>query len=217
MQNREQFATAIAAALIETTGQEWALTLDEPHDGRVNGATITRPADGFTLRVGDTWGHDKNGVSVGLYWPLVADESHRWQFKLAAGQDYTTGEPEARFSLPRPHNAATVARRIMRELITPETVEAFAYFIGRNERTRAEKLAAVEWRNAVAEASGLQWQIGQHDSRLYWRTYETWADDLQSKTDSTGGKITIRLPDDPARAADLVARLRAAVEASGQA
>lgn len=213
----------MAAELSAVTGDPWDVAewryrrddcyaVDDPAGFR--GAAFRRASDGFTIVVSgaNDW-KDKAKMRASILWPRRNEPGAAHSlYRDAPGVSYSAAEPVAKFSSARP--VRQIAKQIARVLITPEHAAAFAGLIKMFSDADDRKTAAADWRKAVSAASGIEYRDYKNgESGGRWADYDKWCD-LETSHDRPGGKLTIRLSDDAARAAAMVAAIRAIVESN---
>lgn len=210
------FADALPAALSAVTGDAWSRGAGGRHefDGPpepefFHRALFRRAGDGFTVSLTVTT-YPKSAVVARIVWPCDTAGRSRL-LRDAPGQRHSAPEPRASFDPTR--NAATVAKQIARTLLSDDTAAAWQAMAEADAAADAAEAGAADWRAAVASASGHSVSVHNNGAgpKVYWQA-PAGGDSLRlsSSARQPGGSLTLDLPADPARAAQLVAAIRAA-------
>lgn len=183
-----------------------------PED-RFRGYSFTRGRDGFTLRLfAVLYYNESDKIQGRISWPRNPNpENAAGAVMRDAPGFYDHAEPGVTFTATKT-TARTVAKRMLRELVTEDTQAAWAALVQRWADETDNRNDAETWRRRVSEAAGIECRPdGNGDP--YFSTWKTWADKLTTDKHRPGGKLTIDLPDEFDDAAKLVAGVRALVEA----
>ncbi|AET42328.1 hypothetical protein DSS3P1_09 [Ruegeria phage DSS3-P1] len=219
-------AETLPGALAKATGVDWRAAVELiPADWhpdltgpeRVRAVTLTRETgDGFAIELRPDGAWNAPGKATAAIVPPIDPTAKgaysRVNWGSARSVAYGSAPPSIGFS-PDKAKPETLARRIARDLVTPEFTGVYAELC-KIARDRGDSSAtAAEWRARVSEAAG----IGCHesDSGFHWHNKggPKWGHIETQYRDLPGGKLRLELPVDPGEAAALVADIRAAVEA----
>lgn len=216
----------LAEALTTATGDLWTRDDSRVYQGEgwrdsglahdFRGSAFVRQRDGFTIRATGPCAYNKpDRMAAAIDWPKNPVESGGYavrRYRDAPGVDWNQPEPGCTFAADRP--AKAVARQIVRELTKPEHVAAWAALERLNAEAVTTKDTATAWREAVGEALGQPLAFSEVAGRIPGLSDYCNPVGL-SLTDETGkrpgGVASVRLPEDPAAAARIVAAIRAAV------
>lgn len=200
----EKLANDLPMALTAVTGDAWCVEIrriDEgPRTGQFSGAHLKR-ADGFTVYMGTGSYNKPERAEFSISWPRSIDGSYRG-YRDAPGVRYDAVSPAATASVTR--SATAVAKQIARTLLDEPYVTAWRALLLRDEMLLASRDAGKVWRDAVAEAAGVAYREGRNGEIWWDRSFG----EITSNRHHAGGSITLNLPDDPVKAAALVAKLR---------
>jgi hypothetical protein len=209
-------ADALPAALEAETGKPWAAekTLDRDRAEDLLFVTLTEDGGAGSPSIimgGGNW--NENGKA--RFYISVPDDvdGGRRAWGYLPGVEYGTPVPETAAALTRP--AKTVARQIVRRVLTPENRAILTRSAEHDAATQGVRNDAETWREKVAGAAGIPCRINGDRAAVLWGNgygSRDWGK-IDSSFHCPGGSVKIALSDDPEQAATLVAKIRAAVEA----
>ena len=211
---RLALCTALTEALTKASGDTWE-PLPHPYgreDGSdapeaFRGSRYRRKGDGFTLGVFG-WQNDSERMQGSVAWPNRPDKPHeRVLMRDAPGVPYNRAEPVTSFAVTRA--ATAVAKQLLRELVTAETVEAWHGLGEMFAKAMDSERQADHWLDTVATAGGLVVRVNATTGERHLPSrYTNWAG-LEWSKQRPGGVLSFELPDNPHQAAEIVRALKA--------
>lgn len=221
-QNQEtalQLANDLPAALEAATGQSWTVAhqYDVNGDGCLIFSKLTQAATDtqspVTIHMTSGGWNDKDKAKFSIASPSDCQGRRRGWGELP-GTAYGTSAPETKAALSRP--AKAVAGQIVRNLLAADILETLNRVQKYDADRAADVAESVRWRDAVAVASGIDYRESTHNDEIYFPSASGQWGGISCSKHAPGGRIELRLPKNPEKAAEIVAKLRAIMEGAGE-